>query len=102
MPKIVWLWTDVSIWLLLAALVGYAVSVLRKPELAAKWGLVFRDPAALASSIILVLCLGVTLLDSLHFRPLLSAAPGIKDAAPAYDARTRSVLDVVLDRKSVV
>ena len=96
MPKIVWLWTDVSIWLLLAALVGYAVSVLRKPELAAKWGLVFRDPAALASSIILVLCLGVTLLDSLHFRPLLSAAPGIKDAAPAYDARTRSVLDVVL------
>ena len=45
MPKIVWLWTDVSIWLLLAAVVGYAVSVLRKPELAAKWGLVFRDPA---------------------------------------------------------
>ncbi len=96
MPKFVLLWTDVSIWLLLAALVAYAVGVLRKPELAAKWGRVFRDAPALASSIILVLCLGVTMLDSLHFRPLLPPAPGVKDAAPAYDSRTRSVLDVVL------
>ena len=96
MPKFVLLWTDVSIWLLLAALVAYAVGVLRKPELAAKWGRVFRDAPALASSIILVLCLGVTMLDSLHFRPLLPPAPGVKDAAPAYDSRTRSLLDVAL------
>ena len=96
MPKFVLLWTDVSIWLLLAALVAYAVGVLRKPELAAKWGRVFRDAPALASSIILVLCLGVTMLDSLHFRPLLPPAPGVKDAVPAYDSRTRSLLDVVL------
>ena len=96
MPKFVLLWTDASIWLLLAALGAYAVGVLRKPELAAKWGRVFRDAPALASSIVLVLCLGVTLLDSLHFRPLLPPAPGVKNAAPAYDARTRSLLDVVL------
>ncbi len=96
MPKFVLLWTDVSIWLLIAAIVAYAFSVLRKPELAAKWGRVFRDAAALSSSIVLVLCLLVTLADSIHFRALLPPADGVKNAAPAYDSRTRSLLDVVL------
>ena len=96
MPKFVLLWTDAAVWLLLMVLVAYAVSVLRKPELAAKWGRVFRNAPALASSLILLLCLGVTLLDSVHFRPLLPPASGVKDAAPAYDSRTRSLLDVVL------
>ena len=96
MPKFGLLWTDAALWLLLVVLVAYAVSVVRSPELAGKWGRVFRNAPALASSIILVLCLGVTLLDSLHFRPLLPPAAGVKDSAPAFDSRTRSVLDVML------
>jgi peptide/nickel transport system permease protein len=96
MPKFVLLWTDGAIWLLLVAIVGYAISVLRKPELAAKWGRVFRNGAALSSSIVLVLCLLVTLLDSVHYRSLLPPAEGVKNAAPAYDSRTRSVLDLML------
>ena len=96
MPKFVLLWTDLSIWLLIAAIVAYGVSVLRKPELAAKWGRVFRDAAALSSSIVLVLCLLLTLADSVHFRALLPPAEGVKNAAPAYDSRTRSLLDVFL------
>ena len=96
MPKFVLLWTDAAIWLLLIVLVAYAVSVVRSPELASKWGRVFRNAPALASTIILALCLGVTLLDSVHFRPLLQPAAGVKDAAPAFDSRTRSLLDVML------
>ncbi len=96
MPKFVLLWTDLSIWLLIAAIVIYGLSVLRKPELAAKWGRVFRDAAALSSSIVLVLCLLLTLADSVHFRALLPPADGVKNAAPAYDSRTRSLLDVWL------
>ena len=96
MPKFVLLWTDAAIWLLLLAVLAYVVSVLRNPELAAKWGRVFRNGPALASSIILVLCLGVTLLDSVHYRPLLPAAPGVQNAKPAYDSRTRSLLDWTL------
>ncbi len=96
MPKFVLLWTDAAIWLLLVVLVAYGVSVVRSPELAAKWGRVFRNAPALASTLILTLCLGVTLLDSMHFRPLLPPAAGVKDAAPAYDSRTRSLLDVLL------
>ncbi len=96
MPKFVLLWTDAAVWLLLLVLVAYAVSVVRSPELAAKWGRVFRNAPALASSLILIICLGVTLLDSVHYRSLLPAAAGVKDAATAYDSRTRSLLDLML------
>jgi peptide/nickel transport system permease protein len=96
MPKLVLLWTDVSIWLLVLALVAYVFYVIRQPQLAANWRKVFHDSAALASSLILLLCLAVTLLDSVHYRPLLPAAPGITKAAPAFDARTRSVLDAAM------
>ena len=96
MAKIVFLWTDVAIWLLVLALNVYAVVVVRSPGLSANWRKVFRDAAALSSSVVLLLCLLVTLLDSLHYRPLLPQAAGTEGAAPAYDSRTRSVLDWAL------
>ena len=97
MPKFVLLWTDVTVWLLIAALVAYGLLVMRRPNLRASWRKVFRDPAALASSLILVLCLGITLVDSLHYRPLLPPAPGAAaNAGPAYDARVRSLLDAAM------
>jgi peptide/nickel transport system permease protein len=94
MPKIVILWTDAAIWLMTAALVAYALSVWRVPEKRQRWGRVFRSGAALASSIVLLLGLGITLLDSVHFRPLLAATAA--GEAPAYDTRTRSLLDTFM------
>ncbi len=94
MPKIVVLWTDAAMWLMAAALLAYVWRLRRRPGLAADWRRVFADPAALASSLILALCLAVTLLDSLHFRPRLPRT-GASDAV-AYDPRTRSVLDALL------
>jgi peptide/nickel transport system permease protein len=96
MPKFVLLWTDASMWALVAAFVAYGVVVARSPALAANWRKVFRDPAALCSSVVLVLCLAITLLDSVHYRPRLPPAAGVADAGPAYDARTRSLLDAAL------
>jgi peptide/nickel transport system permease protein len=98
MPKFVLLWTDVAIWLLVVALVGYVMFVRRRPNLRANWRKVFIDAPALCSSLILALCLLVTLLDSVHYRPALPPAPGVSDAARAYDPRTRSVLDTLLRR----
>ena len=94
MPKFVLLWTDAAMWLLFAALVAYAVMVVRSPGLSTNWRKVFRDAAALASSVILLLCLLVTLLDSVHYRPRLVPVAGAQSVA--YDTRTRSVLDAVL------
>ena len=94
MPKFVLLWTDAAIWLMTAALVFYVWRVLKAPERAARWGRVFRDGAALASSIVLLLGLAVTLLDSVHYRARLPALDAA--APPAYEARTRSLLDDLL------
>ncbi|MFO1268530.1 MAG: ABC transporter permease [Rubrivivax sp.] len=97
MPKFVLLWTDAAMWLMAAALLAYGWVVLRNPALAATWKKVFRDPAALASSVVLLACLAVTLADSLHYRALLPQAAGAaKNAPPAYDARTRSLLDALV------
>ena len=96
MPKFVLLWTDASIWLLIAALIAYSVVVVRSPAMSANWRKVFRDAAALGSSVVLVLCLLVTLLDSIHYRLLLPSTAAAPSAAPAYESRTRSALDYVL------
>jgi peptide/nickel transport system permease protein len=100
MPKFVFLWTDVAIWALVLALVTYGVLVVRSPGLSRNWRRVFSDSTALASSVVLLLCLLVTLLDSVHYRRVLAAAAGAAaDAAVAYDVRTVSLLDAVLSRQ---
>ncbi|MDP1692399.1 MAG: ABC transporter permease [Burkholderiaceae bacterium] len=96
MPKIVLLWTDAAMWLLVAALAGYTWTVLRKPALSASWRKVFADGPALASSVILLLCLVITLLDSVHFRAALPSAAGTTTGSVAYETRTRSLLDALL------
>jgi peptide/nickel transport system permease protein len=98
MPKIVLLWTDAAMWLLLVAVLFYAWVVRRDPDLTKTWRKVFHDPAALSSTVILAFCLIVTVLDSVHFRSALPPPPGLPNAAVAYDTRTRSVLDVALKR----
>ena len=96
MPKFVLLWTDAAMWLLLFVLIAYGVLVLRKPAWRASWRKVFSDAPALASSVVLGLCLVLTMLDSVHFRSVLPAAPGAAAGSVAYDTRTRSLLDALL------
>ena len=96
MPKIVLLWTDAAVWLLMVALAGYIWTVWRKPSLAASWRKVFSDGPALASSVILLVCLVITLADSVHYRAALAAAPGTAPGTVAYDTRTRSLMDAAL------
>ncbi len=96
MPKFVPLWTDVSVWLLVVALIGYGLYVRRDANLSATWRKVFADPAALASSVVLAACMLVTLADSVHFRAVLPPAAGAPAGSVAYDARVQSLLDVAL------
>lgn len=97
MPKLVILWTDAAIWALVLGLIAYAAVVVRQPNLAASWRKVFRSAPALASSVVLLACLLVTLIDSIHLRPVLPAAAGQgAGAAPAYDTRVVSLLDVAM------
>ena len=92
MPKFVLLWTDAAVWLLVIAMVAYIVHVRRTPNLAANWRKVFGDAPALASSVVLIACLIVTLADSVHYRPQLPSVGG----NVAYDTRTQSLMDAAL------
>ncbi len=98
MPKLVPLWTDVVIWLLLLMMLGYAWVVARSPALANNWRGVFRDAPALSSGIVMALCLLLTLVDSVHYRRLLPPAAGSIAGQVAYEPRTRSLLDAGLER----
>jgi peptide/nickel transport system permease protein len=92
--KLVPLWTDVLVWLLVAVAVAYAWYARGRPHLAAPWRRVARSGAGMASVVVLALFAAVGLADSLHYHPLLPATqPG---AAPVYSVETRSLLDLLL------
>ena len=97
--KFVILWTDVALWALFAAIVGYGWRVSRHDTLRATWRRVLRDAPALCSAFVLLLFMGVTALDSVHFRRELAASPGQAAGQVFYDTRTESLLDVVLARQ---
>jgi len=97
--KFVVLATDVALWALFAALIGYALRVARHPTLRATWTRVLRDAPALCSALVLALFVVVTLLDSVHFRRVLAAADGQAAGQVFYDTRTESLLDWALARQ---
>ena len=97
--KFVILWTDVALWALFAAIVGYGWRVSRHDTLRATWRRVLRDAPALCSAFVLLLFMAVTALDSVHFRRELAASSGQAAGQVFYDTRTESLLDVVLARQ---
>jgi peptide/nickel transport system permease protein len=97
MPKFVFLWTDLVLWLVVATVVAYVVHVRRSPDLRATWRHVLHDAPAMSAAVVLIVFIAIALLDSIHFRSRLEAAPGATaDAAIAYATRTVSPLDRLL------
>jgi len=97
MPKFVFLWTDLVLWLLAVGAVFYGLKVRRDRNLRATWRRIALDAPAMCAAILLALFLVLALADSIHFRPRLPPEPGAAaDAAPAYVPRTLSVLDKFL------
>jgi peptide/nickel transport system permease protein len=93
--KFVLLWTDLALWLLAAAVLAYGWRVKGQAHLRATWRRVLRDPVAASSGVVMALFLLVTLADSIHLRRALPSA----DGAIAYDTRTLSALDLLLERQ---
>jgi len=94
--KFVLLWTDLALWLMAAAVIGYAWRVKAQANLRATWVRVLRDPVAASAGVVMALFLLVTLVDSFHLRRALPTAEG---AAAIYDTRTLSLLDLALERQ---
>jgi peptide/nickel transport system permease protein len=94
MPKFVFLWTDLVLWLLAAGSVFYAWKVRHNRNLRATWRRIALDAPAMCAAVLLAVFLALALADSIHFRPRLPAAPGTEPDAPAaYATRTLSLLD---------
>jgi len=54
------LWTDVLVWLLVAAIIGYAVYARARPHLRAPWSRVSRSASGMAAAVILAAFVLVT------------------------------------------
>ena len=66
--SIVWLWTDIALWVL-TLLSIFAVYKIKKSEsLSRKWISIFSKPIALSSFIIFVFYIFIGLSDSIHLR----------------------------------
>jgi peptide/nickel transport system permease protein len=87
--------TDVLIWLLIAAVAGYALFCRGREHLAAPWLRVFGSRRALAAMVVLAAYLAVGLLDSLHFRRALDRADNATQLS--YSPEVLSLLDVALE-----
>ncbi len=90
--QIVVLWSDILIWLLLAAGIGFAVLIARNPPLLAAWRRVGANRVGMASATVLLAFILVGLLDSLHYRPALEGKPGQETR---YAVEVLSVLDAL-------
>jgi peptide/nickel transport system permease protein len=90
MPKFVFLWTDLFLWLIVLATAVYVAHVRNTPNLRGNWRRVFMSAPAMSSAIVLAVFLFFGLSDSIHFRARLDAA--------AYATKTTSLLDVGLER----
>jgi len=88
------LYTDVLLWLLLAAVALYAWYCSRRPHLSAPWKRVFQSKAAVVSAVVVAFYVAIGFADSLHYRPRLPG--GSAGAAPVYSVDVLSVLDLAL------
>ena len=95
--KLVFLWTDIVVFLVLAASLLYAWKVTRTAHLAETWRKAFASPPGAAAATVLAFFVIIGVIDSVHYRPLLASAPG---TAPAYAPETHSLLDKLLSRQA--
>ena len=102
MPKIIFLWTDIALFALLLAVLGYAYYASRSPALRATWGRVARNTPAMCSAVVLLVFVVIGLLDSLHYQPRLPPVVAASSAAsatasPIYAPKVMSLLDALLE-----
>jgi peptide/nickel transport system permease protein len=76
--QIVVLWSDVLIWLLVAAGLGLALLIAKSPPLLAAWRRVGANRVGMAAAVVLLAFVLIGLLDSLHYRNQLDGEPGQK------------------------
>jgi len=91
--QLVFLVTDVLLYLLVILVSLYVFHARRKVHLAEQWRQLASSSAAMISGAVLLVYLLIGIADSIHFRPLLKQA---ELDVPIYSTEVISVLDVAL------
>ena len=92
MPQFVFLWTDMLIFLLLGAIIAFAIYAFRHEHLRAPWRQVRQRPLAMSALVVLLTYVVVGLLDSVHLRLRLA---GDDPQTIQYAPRIISALDLI-------
>jgi len=87
------LWTDIMVWILIAALISWGWVISRSPQVKKIWHTVFKSGIAMASAIVLLFYLMFTLLDSVHMR--FASQPNADTQAVQYQGEMVSLLDLM-------
>ena len=91
--RITALWSDVLIYLLVLAIVAFAVEATHKEHLRAPWRYVARRSLAMSALVVLMVYVTIGLLDSVHFREALQTQQGQTEVH--YSGEELSLLDVI-------
>lgn len=87
--KLVFLWTDILVYLLIAAVLAFIVITRKKEHFLAPWRKVARSPFGMCALVVLLAFLLVGVLDCFHFRLRLEGK------AANYAPEVLSVLDLM-------
>lgn len=90
---LVFLWTDVLVFILVIALTWLIIATARKDHLRKQWRKSYASPIRMISLIILLFFTTVGLLDSIHYTPRIGIDATGK---PIYASRINSVLDAMM------
>lgn len=89
MPNLVFLWTDILIFLLVGCVFVFINAARKRPHLARPWRIVFTSKIGISTLIILLAYVVIGLMDSVHYRPAI-------DSEQSKNTEMQSLLDYAL------
>lgn len=97
--EVVWLWTDIMVWVIFAAILLGVRSIRRSQQNRQHWRQIFASPIAMASALVLSVYLVIALIDSVHFKiqaPKNSQVASVEQIyPPALDGKVFSIFDAI-------
>ena len=91
--QIVLLWSDLLIWLLVAAVLALGLQIARNEPMRAAWRRIGANRVGMASATVLLVFVAIGLLDSVHYRLKNESRAGQKTT---YAVEVLSVLDALV------
>ncbi|MEH6519158.1 MAG: ABC transporter permease [Halioglobus sp.] len=93
--KLVVLWSDALVFLLVVALVSFFYLLRKDLQTRERWRQVFSSSLGMVTFTVIIAYVTVALLDSLHFRRALPSPEGLVTEEVFYDNKVSSALDVL-------